>query len=113
MMQTMQALNGEIAALKGDKITLGRKARLETMLKDTGKFGERTLKNFGKMKFESDAEFEEFLTDVETDLEDYRQEQGDETIATVTKPVGGRDGKTKKEKPLTDKEVEDIVAGIS
>ncbi|MDR2928693.1 MAG: hypothetical protein LBV41_10940 [Cytophagaceae bacterium] len=113
MMQTIQTLSCEVTALKGDKVTHRRKDRLETMLKDTGKFGERTLKNFTKMKFENDEEFEEFLTDVQQDLDDYKQELGDETLSTVTKPVGGGDDKTKKEKPLTDKEVEDIVAGIS
>jgi hypothetical protein len=100
------------AALEADKTASARQAKLESMLKDTGKFGERTLKNFARMKFDKDADFDDFLSDVESDLEELKQEEGDENISTVTKPPGGGDGKAKKDKPLTDAEINDIAAGI-
>ena len=60
LVQTVQTLNDEIAALKGEKVTTTRREKLETLLKDAGTFGTRTLKSFNKMKFENDEEFEEF-----------------------------------------------------
>ena len=101
------------AALEVEKTTSTRKANLEKMLKDTGKFGERTLKNFSRMKFEKDEDFDEFLEEIEAELEDYKQEQGDEKLQSVTKHPGGGSGKTKNEKPLTKDEIEEIVAGIN
>jgi len=100
------------AALEGDKVASTRKATLEKMLKDTGKFGERILKNFSRMKFEKDTEFDEFLEDVEADLDEWKQEQGDERVSTVTTPPGSGDGKAKKGKPLTEAEIEELAASI-
>ena len=112
VLRMLREMKEEIASLKIEKTTSTRRAKLETMLKDTGKFGERILKNFSRMKFEKDEDFDEFLTDVETDLEEFKQEQGDENLQTVTKPPGGGDGKVKKEKPLTDDEIKRLVDGI-
>lgn len=107
-----ESLAKEITTLKADKTVSTRKQQLEAILKDSGKFGERTLKNFAKMNFESDEEFEEFLSDVEADLEEYQQDEGNETLSTVTKPPGTGDRKTTV-KPLSDKEVEEIAASIT
>ena len=104
--------DARFAAIEGKEIASNRKATLEKMLKDTGKFGERILKIFSRMKFEKDAEFDEFMEDVETDLEEWKQEQGDERVSTVTKPPGGGDGKAKKEKPLTEAEIEELAKSI-
>lgn len=101
------------AKLEGEKTTLSRKSKLETLLKDSGKFGERTLKAFGRMKFETDEEFEEFLSEVEEDLEDHNKEAGEEALGTITNPPGKSGGNTKKGKELSDKEIEEIANMVS
>ena len=101
------------AALELEKTTSDRKAKLEALLKDTGKHGEAVLKNFNRMKFENDKDFDDYLSETEEYIEVIRQGQGDENLSTVTKPVGGGDGKGKKEKLLTDAEMDEIVAGIN
>lgn len=105
--------DARLAMLEAEKTTSGRRAKLEALLKDSGKFGERTLKNFTRMKFDKDDDFDEFISDVESDLEALKQDEGNEAVNSVTKPPGGSDGKPKKEKPLTDDEIKDIVAGIN
>jgi hypothetical protein len=71
----LDSMQSELSALKSGKTTDSRRAKLEKLLKDTGKFGERTLKAFGRMSFKDDDEFEDFFEEVESDLEAENQER--------------------------------------
>ena len=92
--ETMQGLNKQIAELKEGKVADSRKSRLEELVKDTGKFGERTLKAFARMSFKTDEDFEDFLDEVEADLEAENKERSDKGLETLGKPVGAVPGKT-------------------
>lgn len=103
MLKTMEALSGEVSNMKGEKLTNSRKSRLDELLKDTGSYGQRTLKNFAKMKFENDEEFEEFFDEVEADLKVYNQERANDGLGKLGKTplVGGGS----KDEVLSDDEV--------
>lgn len=111
MMQTIQALSGEVTALKGEKITTSRKSKLEAILKDAGTFGTRTLKSFSKMNFENDDEFDEFLSEVEEDLKAFNQERADAGLSTMGAPPAAGGGKPKEDEPFSDNEI-DAMADI-
>lgn len=111
MMQTIQALSGEVTTLKGEKTTTSRKAKLEAVLKDAGTFGTRTLKSFSKMNFENDDEFDEFLSEVEEDLKTYNQERADAGLSTMGTPPAAGGGKPKEDEPFSDNEI-DAMADI-
>ena len=82
--------DARFAALEGEKTSSLRKSKLESLLKDTGTFGNRTLKSFSKMNFENDEEFEQFLSEVEEDLKAYNQERADAGLSTLgTPPAAG------------------------
>lgn len=100
-----------IAALEGEKVTSSRKAKLEAILKDSGDFGKRELKRFSRMNFDSDESFEEYISEVEEDLENHKQDEGDEVLATVTKPIGGS-GKKGKPDVATDAEIDALVGNM-
>lgn len=100
-----------MAALEGEKVISSRKSKLEELLKESGDFGKRELKRFSRMKFESDDEFDEYFSEVEEDLESHSQEQGNEALETLVKPVGGK-GKKGKSETATDAEIEAIVANM-
>lgn len=112
LVQTVQTLNDEIAALKGEKVTTTRREKLETLLKDAGTFGTRTLKSFNKMKFENDEEFEEFYSEVEEDLKSYNQERADSGLSSLGNPPGAGSKKQEKNEVLTDEEVIAIAKGL-
>ena len=112
LVQTVQTLNDEIAALKGEKVTTTRKEKLESLLKDAGTFGTRTLKSFNKMKFENDEEFEEFYSEVEEDLKSYNQERADAGLSSLGNPPGAGSKKQEKNEVLTDEEVIAIAKGL-
>ena len=97
MMQKIEAQDKELAALRGEKLTDTRKSKLEALLKDTGTFGNRTLKSFNKMKFDSDEEFDEFISDVEADLKTLNQERANKGLDALGAPPAAQKGATKEE----------------
>lgn len=111
LVKTVETLNSEITALKGEKLTTSRKSKLEALLKDTGAFGARTLKSFNKMKFESDEEFEEFYSDVEEDLKSYNQERADNGLSTLGNIPNTGGGKKTETDLLTDDEIIALAKG--
>ena len=98
-----------IAALEGEKTLGARRSKLEALLKDTGTFGARIMKTFDRMKFDSDADYEEYYADVEADLKAYNQECANEGLSTLGTPPKAGEGKQARTEVLTDKEVDDLV----
>lgn len=111
LVKSVETLSNEVQSLKVEKTTSTRKTRLEAVLKDSGKFGKRILRDFDRLKFADDDDFEDYLSDVEEELSDYKQEQGNEDLNTVTKPVGST-GKKSKTNVATDAEVDAVVANM-
>lgn len=109
LMNAVKALTDQVTALKADKTTGSRRERLQSVVKDAGAFGTRALKNFSRMKFESDDDFDEWLEDVESDLKDYQQERADAGLTTLAgNPVKGSLVKDEKTEVMSDKELEDL-----
>lgn len=111
MLDTVKALTDEVTALKAEKSTSSRKAKLEALLKDTGAFGERTIKSFGRMKFENDDEFDEFYSEVEEDLKKLNQERADAGLSSLGAIPGAQQQKPRKEEVLTDEEIKALASG--
>ena len=109
LLKTVETLTNEITTLKGEKVASTRKAKLEELLKDAGSYGKRPLKNFDRMKFETDDEFDEFYSDVEEDLKAFNQELADKGLENLnTPPATGNKGGGKEDEPMSDKEIEDL-----
>lgn len=64
----------EIANIKAGKTTETRLSRMEEVLKDVNpELKAKTLKDFGRMSFENDDSFEEYLTETTTDIQTINQ----------------------------------------
>lgn len=95
--------------LTGERVSDKRKAKLEKLLKDTGKFGERTLKSYARMRFENDEEFDEFFAEVEEDLKSENQERANKGLEKLGAPAtGGSEKKDKKTEVLSDDEIKEV-----
>ena len=110
LMDKLDGMQSEITALKSGNTANSRKAKLEKLLKDTGKFGERTLKAFNRMSFKDDDEFEDFYDEVEADLEAENQERANRGLDKLGAPgasAGAADkrGKKNDEEVMSDDEV--------
>ncbi len=107
LIKSNQAMMKEIASIKGEKIADTRKSRLTDLLKDAPeKLKNRYEKDFSRMNFETDDDFEEWLEDITPDIEDISSsivaKEG-----VVGKPKSG--GKTQEEvkpNPLVQARVE-------
>lgn len=107
LMDAVVALTKEVSTLKEGKTADTRRSRLETLLKDAGTFGKRTLKSFAKMSFKDDEEFDEFISEVEEDLKALNQERADAGLSTMGNPPGGKgDKQEKKEEVFSDAEID-------
>lgn len=113
VMDKLDGMQSEITELKSGKTTEGRKNKLEKLLKGTGKFGERTLKAFNRMSFESDDEFEDFYDEVEADLEAENQERANRGLEKLGAPdatAGAANNRSKKDdnEMMSDDEVKEL-----
>ena len=114
--ESLNTLKGQIEELKQGKTADSRKARLEALVKDTGKFGERAIKAFNRMSFKTDEDFEDYLDEVEEDLEAENQERLNKGLEALGKPVGAQPGKnagkkTGEEEVMSDDEVKELAKG--
>lgn len=94
-----------------------RKSKVEKILKDAGvldkPLGKRTLRDFGRMHFENDEEFDEFIDEIVEDVEGIESDGNDDgavasTSKDITPPKGGK--KTKKNDVASDEEVDDLAS---
>ena len=98
--------DARFAKLECEKIETSRKQKLESLLKDTGMFGTRTLKSFSKMKFENDDEFDEFYSEVEEDLKSFNQERANAGLEKLGNfPSFGKEV-PKKDEPYSNDEID-------
>ena len=65
MFEKFDGVEKKLNTIEADKVTVSRKSRLDEKLKDApDTLKNMVAKNFGKMKFDSDNDFDEYLTDV-------------------------------------------------
>lgn len=62
-------LQGDVTELKSGNTTSSRRAKVEKLLANTGKFGERQLKAFSRISFKDDEDFEDYLEELKEDIE--------------------------------------------
>lgn len=107
-----KAIQTELTCLKSERETDGRRSKLKALLKDTGTFGKSTLKNFDKIKFENEADFEEFYDGVVEDLATLNQERANAGLAKLGATAATSGNKKEKEgdKPevISEKEIEEL-----
>lgn len=105
-------LFARIEKIEGESTADKRLSQLEGLLKDTGTFGSRTIKAFKRMKFDTDEEFEDYLDEVKSDLEELNQERANDGLSKLGS-VPNTGGKKKVEdeeevKPMTDDELKEL-----
>ncbi len=111
LIDSNKTLNDQLAAIKGEKVTDTRRAKLETLLKGTKSFGDSKLRDFRRMKFDTDEDFDEFYAEVEADLKTFNQERANAGLEKLGLPVG--DVNTKKKENKTEVLSEDEIKAIA
>jgi hypothetical protein len=113
LQKSVETLASQVETMKGEKVTTGRKERLSKLLADTGTYGEAALKNFERMSFKDDDDFDDYFTSVEEDLAKFKQQMADSGLAHLTTPPTPKQDKPKGEdKVFTDEQLEEIASGF-
>lgn len=105
-----KALLEKVEKLESGKIATSRREKVLEKLKDADeKYRNRVLRDFDRMRIDSDEDFETVLSDIESDFSDFKQLQSD--IGLGNDSPFGAFGNLEKGKP-SDSEVESIVDSI-
>lgn len=111
LIDSNDALQREIVAMKAEKATTSRKARLEDVVKDSGTYGKSILRQFERMSFANDDEFETYLSEVGEDLKTYSQERIDLGLEGLGNPPSAHGSSGKNNPEITESEL-DQMAGM-
>lgn len=104
-------LQGDVTALKSGKTTDSRRAKVEKLLANTGRYGERTLKSFSRMTFNTEEEFEDYLDDLKDDIEEINQERANKGLETLGKiPAPNKKYQKEEDQLMSDDEVKKLAA---
>lgn len=109
LMAMMQSMQEKLNNLEAEKATNNRRVKLEKILKDAGTFGQSKLRDFSRMKFDKEEDFDAYCEEVENDLKSLVQESANNGLSKLTPP---QDAKTKKEDVMSDDEIDKMVDGM-
>lgn len=109
ILKKLEKQDETIAALRQGNVTDKRRERLNRLIKDTGTFGRRVLREFDKLAFKDEDDFEEYLEGVKEDLEEANQERANVGLAKLGAiPQQERQEKKEDVEQLSDREIEEL-----
>lgn len=81
LIESNKELTDKIAALEGQKIVNDRKAAILAKLEGAdSSYSEKVLKAFNRMSFKDDDDFNSYLSEVETDYQEFIQSQAESQL---------------------------------
>lgn len=87
--EVIKSLKGQMEAMQGDRVQDSRRTKLKKLVENTGTFGKSVLKQFDLMTFKDDDAFEDYLDDVQKDLDDLNQERANEGLRKLGEVPAG------------------------
>lgn len=103
----------ELSDIKQGKTTETRRSKVQAKVKDLGEYGKQLLKNFDRMSFKDDEDFDDYVTEMEEGIKAYNKERTDKGLAALGASAAGHHQETDHKKELTDAEIDKLVDGIN
>lgn len=95
--KVIEGLTNQLTAFQKQGTAKSRRELLESKIKDApDKFKSRTLRDFDRLKIETDEDFEDYLADIEQDVADEIQFAADAGLG-IDSPTGGIGGQKLKD----------------
>lgn len=91
----MKPITDKLSAFEAGNLSKNRGEQLNDKLVNAPQdFKDRVLRDYGRMNFETEESFAEYLGEVETDLTNHNQSLNNQNLSSFGRPVisGGRDG---------------------
>lgn len=104
------AFRDEFNQMKADKLKADREKRLNVLVEGTGVFGERIKKNYSKMSFDSDDDFNDFINGVQEDIKAFNQERADKGLDKLGNPASVGKEEPGKVEVMSDAEIASLAA---
>ena len=108
--ETIKALKGQIDGLQGDRVTEARRTKLKKLLENTGTFATRELKRFAMMTFKDDDAFEDYLDEVQKDLDAENQARANEGLKKLGEVPAVKGGKSPENQKVDELSDDDVIA---
>jgi len=111
--EAIESLKGRIDILQGDRVHETRRTKLKKLVENTGTFGKSVLKQFDLMTFKDDDAFDDYLDEVQKDLDDLNQERANEGLQKLgsTPPGGKKNPETQQPDVLSDADIIALAGG--
>ena len=111
--EAIKSLKGQLDTLQGDRVHDSRRAKLKKLVENTGTFGKSVLKQFDLMTFKDDNAFDDYLDEVQKDLDDLNQERANEGLQKLgsTPPGGKKNPENQQQDVLSDADVIALAGG--
>ena len=88
---TISALTSKINTLESGKTTETRKSVLESKLTNCSpELKAKIIKDFSRMNFETQEDFDSYMTETEQDVATIAQQSSNESLSAVPKPFMGK-----------------------
>lgn len=108
--EAIKSLKGQIETMQGDRVHDSRRTKLKKLVENTGTFGKSVLKQFDLMTFKDDDAFDDYLDDVQKDLDELNQERANEGLKKLGEVPAGKKNKSPEDKSVDVLSDDDIIA---
>lgn len=108
--EAIKSLKGQIDTLQGDRVADRRRTKLKKLVENTGMFGKSVLKQFDLMTFKDDDAFDDYLEEVQKDLDELNQERANEGLKKLGEVPAGKKNKSPENQEVEVLPDEDIIA---
>lgn len=108
--EAIKSLKGQIETMQGDRVHDSRRTKLKKLVENTGTFGKSVLKQFDLMTFKDDDAFDDYLDDVQKDLDELNQERANEGLKKLGEVPAGKKNKSPENKSVDVLSDDDIIA---
>ena len=106
----IKALKGQIENMQGDRVHESRRTKLKKLVENTGAFGKSELRKFDLMTFKDEDAFEDYLDDVQKDLDELNQERANEGLKKLGEVPSGKRSKSPENQEVDVLADEDVIA---
>ena len=108
--EAIKSLKGQIDTMQGDRVHDSRRTKLKKLVENTGTFGKSVLKQFDLMTFKDDDAFDDYLDDVQKDLDELNQERANEGLKKLGEVPAGKKNKSPENKSVDVLSDDDIIS---
>ena len=108
--EAIKSLKGQIETMQGDRVHDSRRTKLKKLVENTGTFGKSVLKQFDLMTFKDDDAFDDYLDDVQKDLDELNQERANACLKKLGEVPAGKRNKSPEDKSVDVLSDDDIIA---